>query len=485
MLDRTPRVFISYSWTSTEFQQRVRELAESLRQDGIDVKLDIWDLKDGQDKYAFMEQCVTDPDIDKVLIICDSGYAAKADRRQGGVGDETTIISAEVYGHAAQEKFVPVIMERDEHGEPYMPAYLKSRMYRDLSGDRYPEEYQALVRNIYEKPSYRKPELGTRPGWLDEEESSELFSVKKAGKAAAGVKQNLLNPVTERDFIDVYLEALKSFYRPQVTAEEYMRDFGAMKEYRDAFLDYVKRISTTTEHIGTFLADAFEKMYNTLNNAETFSSEINGGGRRSFDIFCVHLWELFICTTAYLLQSEAYESLNELLVHTYFLRMSPHDSRVKPSSYERLRYRSEMLEDVIKPTLSDDLSRKYTLAGHYLCEQRDYLPVFTGKRIAEADLFLYQVFRGLDLGELGLQTYVWFPICYIYVDHYDSIWKKLQSGRFCEKIMPLFGVSTIEALKERLSRCISDREVRYNGNCWESASAILDIVKLDEVGRLP
>ena len=69
MLDRTPRVFISYSWTSTEFQQRVRELAESLRQDGIDVKLDIWDLKDGQDKYAFMEQCVTDPDIDKVLII--------------------------------------------------------------------------------------------------------------------------------------------------------------------------------------------------------------------------------------------------------------------------------------------------------------------------------------------------------------------------------------------------------------------------------
>lgn len=299
------------------------------------------------------------------------------------------------------------------------------------------------------------------------------------------MKQNLLNPVTERDFIDVYLEALKSFYRPQVTAEEYMRDFGAMKEYRDAFLDYVKRISTTTEHVGTFLADAFEKMYNTLNNAETFSSEINGGGRRSFDIFCVHLWELFICTTAYLLQSEAYESLNELLVHTYFLRMSPHDSRVKPSSYERLRYRSEMLEDVIKPTLSDDLSRKYTLAGHYVCEQRDYLPTFTGKRIAEADLFLYQVFRGLDLGELGLQTYVWFPICYIYVDHYDSIWKKLQSGRFCEKIMPLFGVSTIEALKERLSRCISDREVRYNGNCWKSASAILDIVKLDEVGRLP
>ena len=61
----------------------------------------------------------------------------------------------------------------------------------------------------------------------------------------------------------------------------------------------------------------------------------------------------------------------------------------------------------------------------------------------------------------------------------------MRTIRFCEKIMPLFGVSTMEALKERLSRCISDREVRYNGNCWESASAILDIVKLDEVGVLP
>ena len=61
MIDRTPRVFISYSWTSTKFQQQVKELAERLVHDGVDVVLDIWDLKDGQDKFHFMEQCVTDP----------------------------------------------------------------------------------------------------------------------------------------------------------------------------------------------------------------------------------------------------------------------------------------------------------------------------------------------------------------------------------------------------------------------------------------
>ena len=95
MLDRTPVVFISYSWSSEEYQERVIDLATRLRRDGVDVKLDVWDLKDGHDKYVYMEQCVTNPVIDKVLILCDKKYAEKANSRQGGVGDETTIISPE------------------------------------------------------------------------------------------------------------------------------------------------------------------------------------------------------------------------------------------------------------------------------------------------------------------------------------------------------------------------------------------------------
>ena len=127
MLNKVPQVFISYSWTTAVFKQKVKRLAEKLMSDGVDVKLDIWDLKDGQDKYAFMEKCVTDPEIDKVLIICDSGYAMKADRRQGGVGDETMIISTEIYQDARQEKFIPVIMERDESGKPYMPRLFEKQ----------------------------------------------------------------------------------------------------------------------------------------------------------------------------------------------------------------------------------------------------------------------------------------------------------------------------------------------------------------------
>ena len=107
MLDRIPKVFISYSWTSKEYKESIMNLASQLRHDGVDVKLDIWDLKQGQDKYAFMEQCVTNPAIDKVLIMSDRVYTEKADARKGGVGDETTIISSEVYKNGNQQKFIP------------------------------------------------------------------------------------------------------------------------------------------------------------------------------------------------------------------------------------------------------------------------------------------------------------------------------------------------------------------------------------------
>lgn len=82
MTNKTPKVFISYSWSSSD---RVLELATRLMANGVDVILDKWDLKEGHDKYAFMEQSVTNSEVDKVLIICDKAYADKANNREGGV----------------------------------------------------------------------------------------------------------------------------------------------------------------------------------------------------------------------------------------------------------------------------------------------------------------------------------------------------------------------------------------------------------------
>jgi len=73
----------------------VLNLAHRLVNEGIDVVLYKWDLKEGHDKYSFMEKTVHANDIDKVLLILDPAYREKANQRAGGVGTETAIISAQ------------------------------------------------------------------------------------------------------------------------------------------------------------------------------------------------------------------------------------------------------------------------------------------------------------------------------------------------------------------------------------------------------
>ena len=148
-----PKLFISYSWSNSEHEQWVLDLATQLRESEVDVILDKWDLKEGQDTIVFMEQMVTDQEIKKVVIISDATYAAKADGRNGGVGTETQIISKEVYDKQDQEKFVVVVAEKNNMGKPCLPTYYKSRLYIDLSeADRYSENFDKLLRWIFNKP---------------------------------------------------------------------------------------------------------------------------------------------------------------------------------------------------------------------------------------------------------------------------------------------------------------------------------------------
>ena len=113
--------------------------------------LDKWDLGEGADKFAFMEKMVTDPSVRKVIAVCDRLYAEKADGRQGGVGTETQIMSKQVYEQInpadRQQKFVALIAEKNENGDAYVPTFLKSRIYIDMSDEMLrAERFEQLLR---------------------------------------------------------------------------------------------------------------------------------------------------------------------------------------------------------------------------------------------------------------------------------------------------------------------------------------------------
>ena len=125
---KATKAFISYSWSNAEHEDWVLDLATRLRESGVDAILDKWDLKEGQEANAFMEKMVSDGEITKVIIICDRIYAEKSNSRKGGAGTEAQIISKELYEGEDQNKFVAVVTERSDEGEPYLPAYYTSRI---------------------------------------------------------------------------------------------------------------------------------------------------------------------------------------------------------------------------------------------------------------------------------------------------------------------------------------------------------------------
>jgi TIR domain len=160
-----PRAFLSYSWDGPEHQQWVMELAVRLQgESGVEVTFDRWHLNPGDDKAHFMEHAVAENDF--VIVVCTPNYGERANKREGGVGYESMVITADLAEHMLTNKFIPVL--RKGSWTSSLPIYLKSRMGVDLSDEPYREdEYERLLRVLHGEP-LKPPPIGRKPDFVKE-----------------------------------------------------------------------------------------------------------------------------------------------------------------------------------------------------------------------------------------------------------------------------------------------------------------------------
>lgn len=128
-MNKYPTAFISYSWEDEEHKKWVKTLASKLREDGVDVKLDQWEVVPGDQLPSFMEKSIRE--INYVLIICTPKYKRKSDNREGGVGYEGDIITGEVFKNQNHRKFIPIL--RKGNLEESFPSWISGKYYVDLS----------------------------------------------------------------------------------------------------------------------------------------------------------------------------------------------------------------------------------------------------------------------------------------------------------------------------------------------------------------
>jgi len=155
-----PRCFVSYTWDSPHHKEWVRELATQLRTKGVDVVLDQWDLRYGDDLPHFMETAVRESDF--VILVCTPEYAKKANQGRGGAGYEKRIVTGEMFQKTNQSKFIPLV--RKGSNEEALPTFLQSKDYVDFRQDsEFQEKIADLLHQLHGVPKHPRPRLGPSP----------------------------------------------------------------------------------------------------------------------------------------------------------------------------------------------------------------------------------------------------------------------------------------------------------------------------------
>ncbi len=438
-----PKVFISYS--QEDHKNQIAEIVAKLRSDGIEVVFDEYDLRGGHDPYLFMERLVNDPSISKVLIMCDRSYKEKANARRGGVGTETIIMAKEVYTRTSPGKFIPVVIEHDETGKACLPTFLESSKYYDLSNESaIQQNYGCLVRAIKGQADREKPPLGSPPDYVTCEAPAQHADLANALHQVQRAQDD-----TKRcaklfhESVGLVIAALDALAREMDGTSDVM---ALTLPIRDCCL----KITRTSFEAGAITAedigDAIEKIHSGISPLHGATS-CPVGRMAPFDAF---FQELFICLAGLLLEREEFGGLHHLLWRTYFLRTSWFDNQCPEASpYTAFRKTA--------PGRIPDLSRPGfhgtgTSNGTGLFETRELQPCWTKQKIQKADLFLFQMseFKNRDA---DTRAGIWIPVT---ATHYGDMppvgWSKLVSKRQCGRMLPLFGLETIEELKSALEK---------------------------------
>ncbi|OZC01460.1 SEFIR domain-containing protein [Rubricoccus marinus] len=449
-----PRTFLSYSWSSPEHEDWVLRLAGDLVDLDVDVVLDKWDLQDGDDPFPFMERIVTDPDLKKVVLICDREYVRKADAREGGVGAEAQILTPELYraaqadpeapGHEKAEtrKFVAVVREPAPPWERSAPAFYGGRIHIDMADDEgYGDALTRLSRWIYDKPLHVRPPRGKAPAFVTDGDAPSTSTSVRQRHAIKALREGR----READgAVDDYFETLAGNLprfdldpeddRPTQAAVVERAD--QLRPVRDEVLDVVKAlVRYRPEPEGWEPVHLFFQRCLPLLDPLVLNSRVNTWSR---DHFRLVVPELFLYALAALLQRRRYENAAYMLSEPFTLPESGRGSGLVPFTY--LQQGSEALQRHYQ----DQNERWISYQGTWIHGRADSTGV-PFDAVMQADLVLALRAEESDFG-------YWWPSTLVYKERRPGpfdVFARSASAEHFERLMPVLGVSSAEELRQR------------------------------------
>ena len=173
MEEINPKVFVSYSQDSVEFADKVLNLSNKLRREGINAILDQYEESPAEGWPRWMENNIESADY--VLIIGSNGYLDKATGKVSigvgrGVKWESNIIYQKLYmSDSLNTKFIPVVFDNNDLS--FIPTPLQGSTYYNVSTN---EGFDRLYWRLRGVTIKEKPPLGKLRA-LPEKERKTLF----------------------------------------------------------------------------------------------------------------------------------------------------------------------------------------------------------------------------------------------------------------------------------------------------------------------
>jgi hypothetical protein len=464
-MDQAAKVFISYSWTNPEHEQWVVNLAEELGDSGVHAILDKFDLLEGHDSVTFMERMVTDPEVKKVLLICDEVYANKTNNRTGGVGTEAQIISAKIYESADQNKFVAILSERDDDGKPFLPVYYTTRIYIDLSSqEKYATEFEKLVRWIYDKPLYQRKPLGSRPVYLDEDPEVSLSTRPLWRRAMDAIKGG--KPIAGAALGEYFKAFSENFERLRI-----VRDENQLWD-EQVYVSLQATIPLRTELNEIFEAiAAYDQNGNLLTKVHRFfealipyldrPTSVTSWRDTDFDNFRFLIYEFFLHSIAIFISHERFDLCSYILDQGYYNEKNSDRDREKIVDFTVFNNEMKTFE-----MRSQRLKLRYFSPVGVFMKERLSGSGISEFKIAQAEFVAY--LRGEMMSKSGGDKWYvrWWPHFQWFMGASHGafeIFARSQSKQYFERLKKVIGTEKPEDLKE-LIEWISEtqRAPRYD-----------------------
>lgn len=439
-----PKAFVSYSWSSPEHEHRVLDLARDLRESGVDVILDKWDLREGQEASAFMEKMVTDDSITKVIIVSDRSYQEKSDNRSGGAGTEAQIISPKLYAGEDEGKFVALVFERDEQGRAFLPAYYTSRIFIDFTDvGRATDSFEQLVRWVFNKPLHKKPKIGRAPAYLDAEKGGVTIGTGAAYRRALDAVQNSRPHAfaATQEYLTSFTDKLPAFRINVDTdrdSDEIIENYRSFLPYRNEVIGLVRVIARAEPdpRYGDALHEFLERFL------QHFHPSPEMGQYREPDSdnykFFAHELLLYLCTIAVV--DKRPDLLEALLERRYYDRERSERGGLALESYEIFEHIDRLLEhrnkalSLNRPSLQADMLQERASGSGFRFEQ-----------LQQTDLILY-----LRLALVASSSFCrWYPITLFLLRRSPSpfeVFVRAQSKKELARLLPMLGLESREPL---------------------------------------